>query len=67
MKESKDNEVTLVTLTAIGLHTVVDFAYTGTIHITLDNVQEVKQIRFHVRYLKGWINIPKKSIVVNRQ
>ena len=41
MKESKDNEVTFITLTAVGLRSVIEFAYTGSLSLTLENVEEV--------------------------
>ena len=44
MKESKDSEVTLVTLTAVGLRAVIEFAYTGSLSLTLDNVEDVRAL-----------------------
>ena len=41
MKESREDNVELKGLTAQGLSTVVNFAYTGKIKLSLDNLMEV--------------------------
>ena len=40
MIESQTNEVVLKDLTSVGVGVVVDFAYSGSLNLTLDNVEE---------------------------
>ena len=41
MVESKSSHVTLQGLTPVGLQIVVEFAYTGSIDLNLENLEEV--------------------------
>ena len=44
MVESKSSHVTLQGLTPIGLRIVVEFAYTGSIDLNLENLEEVNTL-----------------------
>ena len=42
MIESQNNRVVLPDLSSIGVSVVVNFAYTGSLNLTLENVPEVR-------------------------
>lgn len=52
MKESREEFVELKGVTAGGLKVVVDFAYTGRLELTTDNVQEVLSAASHLQVFK---------------
>lgn len=49
MKESREQVVVLKGVTAGGLKVVVDFAYTGRLELTTDNVEEVLSAASHLQ------------------
>lgn len=49
MRESREGRVDLKGVTASGLRVVVDFAYTGMLELTADNVEEVLSASTHLQ------------------
>lgn len=49
MKESREGQVDLKGITAKGLKVVVDFAYTGVLQLTVENVEEVLSAATHLQ------------------
>ena len=49
MRESREEFVELKGVTAGGLSVVVDFAYTGRLELTTDNVEEVLSAASHLQ------------------
>lgn len=49
MKESREDSVTLRGLTAIGVQAIINFAYTGLLEITSDNIDDILLAASHLQ------------------
>ncbi len=49
MRESREQQVELKGVTAVGLQAVVNFAYTGTLSLNLDNLEDVLSAGTHLQ------------------
>ncbi|CAI9716042.1 kelch 26 [Octopus vulgaris] len=51
MKESREDSVTLRGLTAIGVQAIINFAYTGLLEITSDNIDDILLAASHLQVI----------------
>ena len=49
MRESRESSVTLQDLTSFGLQAVIEFMYSGSLKISLDNVEEILAASSHLQ------------------
>ena len=59
MRESREESVDLKGVTAGGLSVVVDFAYTGRLELTTDNVEEVLSAASHLQVCRTYESFKK--------
>lgn len=51
MRESRENSVTLLGLTSIGVHAVINFAYTGLLEITSETIDDILLAASHLQVI----------------
>jgi len=49
MRESRESTVTLQGISSFGLQAVIEFIYSGTLRVSLDNVEEILAAASHLQ------------------